>query len=165
MPWGQDRGRGQKVRPRLRPNDLASRPHGPRGLNIPAHNHMAWALMESLESLPCRETVPRQCRASSKNFSLRDIIHVTSMSCRRWTHATSMKGWNQSTVDHTSHNSFWAVKHQTKSQLEKAIKQEIRVLIEWIDIHNFICPGFVDVVVCLQCFDDVGWVERRAFGL
>jgi len=32
------RGRGQ-VRPRLRPrpNDLASRPHGPRGLNIPGY--------------------------------------------------------------------------------------------------------------------------------
>jgi len=31
----RSRLRPERVRPRLRPNDLASRPHGPRGLNIP----------------------------------------------------------------------------------------------------------------------------------
>ena len=38
--------------------------------------------------------IPFHSRASCKNFSLRDIIlvvHVTSMSYRRWTRATSMK--------------------------------------------------------------------------
>ena len=34
----RSRTRPERVRPKLRPrpNDLASRPHGPRGLNIPA---------------------------------------------------------------------------------------------------------------------------------
>jgi len=31
-----DAMRPERVRPRLRPNDLASRPHGPRGLSMPA---------------------------------------------------------------------------------------------------------------------------------
>jgi len=50
MAWGRDRG--QKVRPRL--NDLASRPRGPRGLNIPAftrcHSRLQW-LFESCHEL------------------------------------------------------------------------------------------------------------------
>jgi len=41
-------------------------------------------------------------------------------------------GWNPSTV------SWQFLSSQTKTQLEKAIKEEIRLLEEWIDIHNFI---------------------------
>jgi len=53
-----------------------------------------------------------QFRASSKNFSLRDMMHVKSMSCRRGTRATSMSA----EIDQLFLSS------QTKSRLEKAKK-------------------------------------------
>ena len=34
--------RRERVRPRLRTNDLASRPHGPRGLNIPDEHDIVY---------------------------------------------------------------------------------------------------------------------------
>ena len=44
-------------------------------------------------------------RASSKNISLRDIVHVTSMCCHRWTRVTSVSA----EINQLFHDSFWAV--------------------------------------------------------
>ena len=53
-----------------------------------------------------------QSRALSVNFSLRDVIRATSMSCRRWIRATSVSA----EIGQLFHNSFRAVKPKVSSK-------------------------------------------------
>jgi len=64
------------------------------------------------------------CRASSKNFSLRDIIHVSRMSWRRWIRATSMTSINCFTTvsgqsDQKSARKSRQIRHKATARVER----------------------------------------------
>ena len=90
------RPRPERVRPRLRPNDLASRPHGPRGFNIPGQKYLQFKCLQFKQTFyllfidmhlvfySLKTVVKRNCVQSSYTYAYNKNAMVTKVSTHKF---------------------------------------------------------------------------------